>query len=188
MKILKVKNLKGLIIVLLAVLVLTGCLPKKEKSFDSEGKPIGEGVSAQKEEEGESYSGNLEKMMGLGIPLKCTWKMDENYYGTSWVKGKKSYGEIVQEGKTAKVINKDDCMWAWEEGNPQGTKICMQVSQEEMKQAVEQGRDMTKQQQGYQSPDMDFKCMPAIFGDDKFNPPGDVNFMDMGEMMKGFNQ
>lgn len=162
------------------MLILTGCLPKK-------GEPVGEGVSTQKEEKTreEGYSGNLEKMMGLGIPLKCTWKKDESYYGTSWVKGKKSYGEIVQEGKTAKVINKDNCVWAWEEGSPQGTKMCMEISQEEMKQAVEESKEMMRQQQGYQPSDIDYKCRPAVINDSKFNPPSNVKFMDLEEMMKG---
>jgi len=180
-----VKSLKfkvqSLALLLFFALVLTGCLPKKE------GEPVGEGASTKQEKsvKEESYSGNLEKMMGLGIPLKCTWKMNENYYGTSWVKGKNSYGEIVQEGRTAKVINKDNCMWAWEEGNPQGTKMCMEISQEEMKEQVEESKAMMKQQ-GFQTPDVDYKCLPAIVSDSKFNPPGNVNFMDVGEMMQGF--
>ena len=179
-------KIRSLLFVLFCALVLTGCLPKKGELSDSKGEPVGEGVSTQQQEEDlkkDSYSGNLEKMMGLGIPLKCTWEMNKDYYGTNWIKGRKYYGEIVQKGKTAKLISKDDCIWAWEEGNPQGTKMCMQANQEEMKQAVDENKDMIEQQ-GYQPPDMDYKCMPAIFGDDKFSPPGNISFVDLNEMVE----
>lgn len=170
----KIINLKNLLILGLMILVLTGCLPKKSQ----------EGGEAEKEE---SYSGTLEKMMGLGIPLKCEWKKDENYYGASWVKGKKSYGEVAQEGRMVKMIWKDDCMWVWEEGNPQGTKMCMEVSEEEMEEMAEESQQMMEEQ-GYQPTDIDYQCRPAIFGDEKFNPPGEVNFMDVGQMMEGLGQ
>ena len=33
---------------------------------------------------------------------------------------------------------------------------------------------------------MEYKCSSVMFGDDKFNPPSDIEFMNPGEMMKGF--
>ena len=162
------------ILVLITILVavfLTGCLPKKE------GK-LGEGISETKEK---TYSGTLEKMMALGIPLKCTWKKDENSYGSSWVKGKKSYAEVVQEGKTGKIIWKDGCMWSWEEGNPQGTKMCWKVSQEEMKEMRQEGAEMMKGQ-GDQPSDIEYSCRPATITEDRFNPPENVSFMDLDQM------
>jgi len=160
-------------------LLLTGCLPKK-------GGTGGGGVSTQKEEE-ESYSGNLEKIMALGIPVKCSWKRDENYYGESWVKGKQSYGEVAQEGRKTKVIWKDDCLWAWEEGNPQGTKICMQPSSETPELPQEGQEPIQPQPQQYQPADMEYSCRPAVFGDDKFNPPAEINFLDVDELMNAGN-
>ena len=103
------------------------------------------------------------------------------------VKGKKSYGEIAQEGRMVKGIGKDNCMWTWEEGNPQGTKMCMEVSEEEMTEMAEESKQMMEEQ-GYQPPDIDYQCRPAVFGDEKFNPPGEVNFMDVGQMMERFGQ
>jgi len=157
-----------------ASFLLTGCLPKK-------GGTPGEGVSTQKGEE-ESYTGNIEKIMSLGIPVKCTWKRDENYYGESWIKGKQSYGEVTQEGRKTKVIGKDDCIWAWEEGNPQGTTFCMQPSSETPELPQEQAETIPPQE--YQPTDMEYSCRPAVFGDDKFNPPAEINFLNVDELMK----
>ena len=77
-------------------------------------------------------------------------------------------------------------MWAWEECNPQGTKMCMDISQEEIKEQAEESREMMKQQ-GFQTPDGSKKSKPAVINDSKFNPPGNVNFMDLNEMMGNFS-
>jgi hypothetical protein len=180
----------GLIVV---AILLTGCWPPQK-----EGQPVGEGTSTQKsaeskqsggqgEAEEESYSGSLTKMMGMGVPLKCSWKQDESYYGESWVKGKKSYGEITQEGKTAKVIFKDDCMWSWEEGNPQGFKMCVEPTEVEAPPGGGEGEVDLSKMQGGQPTDIDYQCKPALIGEDKFEPPAEVNFMSMEEMMQGIN-
>jgi hypothetical protein len=176
------KSLWGFLLLLLTAVALTGCLPKKK------GEPVGEGVSTRQEAgKEESYSGTLEKMMALGIPLKCTWKKDESYYGSSWLKGKNSYGEITQEGKTTKVIFKDNCLWSWEEGNPQGFKMCTEPTTETEVTEGEGGVDWTKVEGGPPA-DIDYQCLPAVIPDSRFNPPANINFMSMEEMMNPSNQ
>ena len=32
--------------------------------------------------------------------------------------------------------------------------------------------------------DMDYVCVPAVFSDDRFNPPQDISFMEIGEMLQ----
>lgn len=176
---------KGFVLgLILAAVLLTGCLPTSQKETTERDGSKGDGSSKQEK----SYSGNMEKMMGLGMPLKCSWKKDDSYYGESWVKGKKYYQEVHQEGKTAKVIFKDDCMWAWEETNSQGTKMCFEP--EEM-ETMESGIEGTGQGEGnfqYQQSDIEYQCRPGVFGDDKFNPPANVNFMDIGQMMENMGQ
>lgn len=175
-----------IVIVLVLAVLLSGCdlLQKKEES-------TGESTSSTKESttKEEGYSGTLEKMMGLGLPLKCTWKRDENYHGISYLKGKKSYGEVTAQGKTAKVIFKDDCMWNWEEGNAQGIKMCFEPSEAEevSGEGVSEGGDWADKEK-MQPSDIEYNCRPAVITDDKFNPPGDVQFMDMEEMMEGMGR
>lgn len=168
-------------LILLAVF-LTGCLPQMPK------ESVENGQQKESGKQEETYSGSIEKMMGLGVPLKCTWKQDDNYYGESWVKGKQSYAEVHQEGKVAKVISKDDCMWAWEEGNPQGTKMCFEPSELESMETEMEGRPQEQPNFQYKQPEVDYQCRPGIFGDDKFNPPVEVNFTDINQMMENMGQ
>lgn len=169
-------------LILLAIL-LTGCLPSGRKESTKEGtKPEGQ------EQKEESYSGNLEKMMGLGLPLKCSWKQDESYYGESWIKDKNSYGEVHQEGKVAKVIAKDNCIWAWEEGNLQGTKMCFKPGEMEAAQTETETTTQDQPNFQYQQPKVNYQCQPAVFGEDKFNPPAEVNFTDINQMMENPGQ
>jgi hypothetical protein len=172
-------------LILLAIL-LTGCLPSGKK--ESPEAEIGKEAASGEQEEG--YAGSLEKMMDLGLPLKCSWKQDDDYYGESWVKGQKSYAEIHQEGKVAKIISEDDCIWAWEEGNSQGTKMCTQASREEGEAVPEETEEPKGQQPAfeYQQPKVEYQCQPAVFGDDKFDLPADINFMDINQMMQGLDQ
>lgn len=131
----------------------------------------------------EEFSGSLKAVMALGAPMKCTWKKDDNYFGSSWVKGKSSYGEVSTEGRIAKVIYKDDCIWSWEEGNPQGMKMCFDPEEmEEMLEGAETETETEAQAQGMPS-DIDYQCRPDVFTDAKFNPPAGVNFMTLEEMM-----
>jgi len=175
------KNTFTILVALALALFLSGCIPQLKKQSTEEGEAGGQEQAPQiKEEEEENYSGSLEKMMGLGIPLKCEWRKDENYHGVSFVKGKNSASEISMADKTANVIFKDNCLWSWETGNPQGFKMCL----EEGKKPEVEGQEMDM---GDMRPpdDVDYNCRPAVFTDAKFNPPSEVNFMSMEEMMKG---
>lgn len=181
------KKVFSVITLVLVLVLLTSCLPQKSTETGQESAPVEKETEEQTGGE-ESYSGSLQKMMGLGIPLKCEWKRDETYYGSSWVKGDKSYSEVFNEGKTGKVIFKDDCMWSWEEGNPQGFKMCMEPTEEDME--APEGVEQPQTEQAPMGPpkDMNYSCRPAVFTDAKFNPPSNVNFMSMEEMMQGMGE
>lgn len=186
-------NLKKLFTIFLlsaSLIVLTGCngntsQSTKEQPASPQAQADGQ---ASQEQDQESYTGNLEKIMNLGVPLKCTWKMDENYYGTAWIKGENSYSEVYNEGQTAKIIVKDNCMWSWSEEN-QGVKACFEDSQAEEMGELEEGMEKapTAMETEEMRPpqDVSYNCSPAVFGDDKFNPPAEVEFVDMDQMMQG---
>jgi len=158
---------------------LTGCFPTKKGEVNENGEKQGG--------EEEVYTGNMAKIMGLGIPLKCEWKKDDSYYGTSWIKGKKSFGEVYANGKTNSVIFVDNCMWSWQGDNPQGFKMCFSPEEVEVEEPVEEDESMDQVGVDQMRPpeDIDFSCRPAVFGDDKFEPPAEVNFLGMDEMMTG---
>jgi len=168
------KKLLPIIIVLLIVTALVGGLLLFRKGKTGSRSAVTEIL---KEGEEKSHVGNLEKIMSLGVPFKCTWKRDDTYYGTAWVKGENSYSEITMQGKEARVINKGGCMWNWEEGNPQGVKICFDPAE------ITEESQVGSQEQMKPPADIDYHCSPAVFTESKFDPPSGVKFMDMDEMM-----
>lgn len=131
----------------------------------------------------ETYTGTLKKMVDLGVPLKCTYTQEGGFSGTTWVKGKKFYTEVEAEGQSGKIIFKDDCMWNWSEGQEQGIKMCFDPEEADDMFSGEADTGQTNL-----PTDVDFNCKPAVFTDAKFNPPNDIEFMDMDQMMQQFSQ
>lgn len=131
------------------------------------------GVEVKKEagEEGETFVGKLKDMVARGASLKCSYTQN-GFTGTSYIKNKKVYGEVTGENKTGYVIMIDKCMWSWSEGEAQGVKMCFE---EDVWEEEEDGAAPTE---------AEYSCIPAIVSDSKFNPPANVNFMEMGEMME----
>jgi hypothetical protein len=182
--------MKKLLPIILIVLVLGGLaaylltqnkmLPEKQTQ-----RTKTEQEQLEQESIERNYTGTLKKIMGLGVSLKCTWSQGDNYSGTTWVKENKFYGEINSQGKTNQVIFKDDCMWTWTSAEEQGIKMCFQPEEaEEMisgeAEATEGGQTMPA--------DVNYSCQPAVFTDAKFNPPSDIEFMDLDQMMQGMGQ
>jgi hypothetical protein len=182
---------KSLFIVLLAVVVLTGCLPKKDQSGKEETSTQKQTTQKEsvKEESKEGLSGTIKELIGLGKSLKCTWNKDENFNSVGYIKGNKYYGEIERlDGENNKttgfIIIKDECMWSWEKNKAEGIKMCFDTSEMEGTDDLSKSIwDMDSSVTG-----TEYKCVPAIVSDSKFDPPSDVNFMDMEEMMKGMGQ
>jgi len=182
----KLKSILLTVLFLTVILTLTGCSKKMQKEQSSDNQEEQQQVVQKKEEQAgdkkEEYSGNLEKMMSLGVPLKCSWKKDDNYYGESWVKGKHSYSEITMEGKTAKVIFKDDCLWNWQAETEKGIKICLDPKEIEQETGgVFSG--LTDFDQMKPPADINYQCRPAVFTENKFQAPQGIEFIDLEKMM-----
>jgi len=171
--------MKKILPFLIGGIVIVGLVFGYQSFFGKKGNEasLPEGSESEGESTEKEFSGSLKAVMALGVPMKCTWEKDDNYSGSSWIKGKNSYGEINMEGKKAKMIFKDNCVWNWEEGNSRGIKICFEPAEAE--EMINAGK---LEEQGVAT-DMNYKCLPAVFTDAKFNPPADVDFMTMGQMM-----
>lgn len=124
-------------------------------------------------ETGESFSGKLKEVVARGIPMKCTYSQEGNT-GTSYIKGSKVYAEISAQGKTGYVIMVDKCMWSWNKGESQGIKMCFETN-------VWEGEG----EAGAAATEAEYNCSPALVSDSQFNPPTNVKFMTLEEMMKG---
>ena len=108
--------------------------------------------------------------------MKCTYKV-EGYEYEGYIKGEKWRGKVkTADGKTGEVIMKDNCMWSWEEGVDQGMKTCFEETEGDDYWG---GGDSTTE-----TPDIDYNCAPTAVTDSKFNPPSNVNFMDLDQLMQ----
>lgn len=138
------------------------------------------GVEIKKEagETGEGFVGKIKDVVALGAAMKCTYTQGGTT-GTSYIKGKNMYGEVTVEGKPAYIIIKDNCMWNWSQGEAQGVKSCFEEDFWEM------GEEAVQEGQASVPTEAEYRCAPAVFPDSRFNPPGDVNFLDIDELMQG---
>lgn len=166
------------IALLLTVSVLfTGCVKK----------------SAEEKVEEEIFSGSLFDLVKVGKTAKCTFSTsDENgsSEGTIYVSEKKARNDF--SGKTAEgdsfeshMITDDEYIYMWTSISEQGTK--MKLSDvETQQQNISSSEDMKEAYQGYKDlqNNIDFKCMPWIPDGSKFDPPSDIEFIDITRMME----
>jgi len=121
-----------------------------------------------------SYSAKgLKAVVDLGIPVKCSYQIGEMKY-EGYVKGKQWRGRMeYPDGRKGEVIMKGNCMWSWTNEEAKGIKMCFEPT--------EDGEDMWSDPQ-YAGTDIDYKCSPAAITDAQFNPPTNIQFMDMDDL------
>ena len=116
----------------------------------------------------------LKAAVDLGIPMKCTYKV-EGYEYEGYIKGEKWRGKVKSaDGNIGEVIMKDNCMWSWTTETEQGVKMCFEEAEGE--------EDVWSQQDT--TPDIDYNCLPTAITDSRFDPPGNINFLDMDQMIQ----
>ena len=138
------------------------------------------GVEIKKEagETGEGFVGKIKDAMALGAPMKCTYTQG-GVAGTSYIKGKAMYGEMTTEGKQAFVIIKNNCMWSWGMEEAQGIKTCFEEDFWEM------GEEAAQEGTASVPTEAEYRCSPAVFSDAKFDPPANISFLTMEDLMQG---
>ena len=163
----------------LAVL-LSGCVLLQR--FGIGGTPAG----PAQETSGGPFSGTLQAAVALGVPMKCTYTV-EGTEVEGWIKGKQYRGKIKdQQGQMGEMLMKDSCMWTWDETKGQGVKICFDP--EENKDIWEPGTWEATETDGAQPPDVEYHCNPAVVTDALFQPPTNIEFTDLDQMMQGFKE
>lgn len=168
------------IVIILVVILGAGAWWFLGKSGVSLPVSVPGGIEKETGEEGESFTGKLKAAMALGVPMKCTYQQGD-FMGTGYIKGKKYYGEVMQQGKKGYVIMKDNCLWSWSTEQPQGVKMCFEED------FFEQGQEYQEYEgfEGSVPTEAEYHCAPAVFPDSRFDPPSNINFMDMDQMMQG---
>ncbi len=75
------------------------------------------------------------------------------------------------------MISKDNCVWSWSEN--EGIKICYEEEEFEENKIPSSG--------GAQAGGYEFKCVPTVMNDSRFNEPSDVTFMNPMDLLpEGF--
>jgi len=171
---------KSLPIIIILVIIVAGLVGWKYLGKGKTALTSGGTEQVQEETQGESFTGKIKDAFMRNVPLKCTYQMDENNSGVGWLKDQKYYGEITSNGKMTYVILVDNCLWSWSKDEAKGVKMCL-----EPKEGEDIWTDMEKEQQ---AADYDYNCVPSVVNDAVFTPPGNIKFMDIDQMMKGFEQ
>ena len=128
-------------------------------------------------ESGKEFIGKIKDVVALGTPMKCTYTQGD-LTSESYIKGENMYSEVNQKGKTSYVIVKGKCMWNWTTGEAQGTKMCFE------KNLWEMSEEQTQEGQASIPTESEYRCVPAVFSNAKFNLPANINFMDLDELMQ----
>jgi len=130
----------------------------------------------------ESISGTLIDLAGLGKQVQCSYE-DEHSQATVYVSGNKfrSDGIAKDSGMNVHTINDGDYIYIWSDSEPQGTKMSLDYIDEMSGDAPAEYNDEIQMQDTEYS----FVCSPWIPKQSFFEVPGDVEFVDMQEMMEG---
>ncbi len=156
-------------------------------------------ITQEREEEQEAeteaavestYAGKLKEFMKLGDSLKCTFSLSEEGSGTTWIKGEETYTEAVFQANSFNTLTKDECVWTWSDENNQGIKICYDNSEEvfsEEERDSPEGVGEFNPMDAEIPEDFEFDCEEATIPDSRFEPPADVNFISMDDLMNPEN-
>ncbi len=144
-------------------------------------KQVGQNTDQQTEQS--SFTGGLKDMLALGQEFKCETEVN-GVAQTTFIKNGQFYSEMVVEGKLTKTIVRDNCMWNWQEGVPQGSTICFEPDEAEGAEATAGAEQSIFDVKGEDLPQTDLSCDKANVSNDLFTPPTDIKFTDIGALMK----
>ncbi len=157
--------------------------PKEEQQSDNKTSDKGKAKDSM-------FSGGLQKMLGLGTSLKCSWKNEDIASGTTWIKEGKTYTEIDTPEGTFNSITKDNCVWTWMANNTQGMQTCYNNEEDIYSEEIEDEETTPETQppgMDLQKPpvDVDYNCEKANINDSRFDPPSDIEFISLDDLMEG---
>lgn len=181
---------KLLPIILIGALVLVAgayfLLQNKGQQLTGQLPQAGEMEEQESVDQEKTITGNLKEILRLGQSLKCTWSREDGGAGTIWVKNDMFYNEFKSGEQQGKMIYKDYCMWTWYEGQTQAVKICF--SPEEAEEMFSGEAESSSQTDTNVPTNVNYNCQRATVSDSRFDPPEDIQFMDMEGLMKEMSQ
>ncbi|GEM_PF-1411885 len=126
------------------------------------------------ESQEETFTGALKDIIARGVPMKCSYEIDGVGY-EGLVKGKNYRGRVSRDGQVTEIIAADGYVYLWQEGKTQGMKMAFDIEA-----ADEEDDENTAT---FTGSDIEYRCLPAVVGDDQFFPPQDVIFIDLDQML-----
>jgi len=172
---------KIVIVVVVLLLLLGGYfyMQSKQGGLTNLGQP----GSSQTSE----FVGSIMEAMGRNVPMKCTWTSGADS-AEIYVKGEMMYTQSTTDGKLGYMVRKDGCNYIWGDQMEQGVKMCIDL--EASTAPLASGYTTPAGQAEVSGPDLNasYRCLPTVVSDDKFNPPTDVQFQDMSEVMNKMMQ
>lgn len=174
---------KGLVIAIIIILIAAvgaAYWYLYVRTPDEEGTPS----ATTEESESGSFVGSIADALKVGTAMKCTW----SYQGedaTFYIKGQKYYGEITTaEVGTIKYIYRDNCTYYWQEGQSQGTKLCVtptEGEEEEYDASELESVDASAEALGYE-----YSCQTEVITDARFTLPSGVEFLDLSQYLQQY--
>jgi outer membrane lipoprotein-sorting protein len=172
----KSKLLSILALVSVAIL-LTGCVKKTDTTTSNGTTPTGS--------EEETIKSTLLDLVKSGKSLKCTFSTGDSngtYSGVTYVSGIKSSSNFkitAPDGSITEsnTIMNGEWMYIWSPGVAQGTK--MKISDFQT-----QDNTQANSQTNVAKNSIDYKCSAWIADNSKFNPPSEIQFVDLSETLK----
>ena len=156
--------------ILLLTFLLAGCGPQKQTSTQTENKA----------EEKKGVFASIRDAMNQSLSLQCDYSVAENK-STVFIKGKMLRSETEAGGNKNFAIMKENKLWTWSDKEKSGLIIDLTDSQNPGSGSPKTGDQIIEDIEQYKD-----RCRQAIVSDSLFNPPTDISFQDLSQMMKNF--
>ncbi len=180
------KKIFSLFVIVLAVLVFSGCANQKKIEAPTPGES-----SSEVKKEGNGVISSIKDAMGLGKRMKCTYIAQdgkEKVESTIYVDGKKYMSVIDIAGKKTRSLFDGEMIYTWVDGEKVGTKIGLDCMGNFEDSVPANSADDKEEPAGVENPEdrfedaMNVNCTPAEAVD--FSLPADIKFTDQCEVMK----
>ncbi|HNP89002.1 MAG: hypothetical protein BWY24_00173 [Microgenomates group bacterium ADurb.Bin219] len=155
---------------LLFTVVLAGCGPQKQTPTQTNNQP----------EEKKGVFESIRDAMNKSLSLKCDYSVGENK-SVVFIKGKMLRSETESQGNKNYAVLKDNKLWTWSDKEKSGLIIDLTDSQNTGAGNQNTGDQIIEDVEKYRE-----RCQQTVVADSLFNPPADITFQDLSQMMKNF--
>jgi len=178
------KKIIQLGLVLSSALILSACGLQTKSSLQKNN-------NNQTQNQTQKFS--LKDLISQGVSQKCTWEYNQD--------GQKSSGEMLIKGnkfnQTIKVNNPNgqtdfksisDGQWLYTWSNDSTTgNMAFKTKLEDPQNSTDQSNNQSSSGVNWDQ-QYDFHCSPTVTTDSDFQPPKDINFLDMNDYLESMQK